>query len=205
MALHLIPLARPVARLIALLALLLLVYACGETGSGNIVTETRDVGSFSRIEASAGVNVDLVVDAGRQPGVSVTYDDNLLDRVATQVEGDTLVIKHSGSIRLLGDGRFVTVVVADIEGIGASSGSNITGSGATESYSVGASSGANVDLRALTAARVEVDASSGANVNVSASDSVRADASSGANVDIYGNPADVSADESSGANIDVRG
>lgn len=195
--------ARLAATLIALLGFALLA-SCGETGSGNIVTETRDVGSFTSIEVGSGVNVELLIDPDRDAEVSVTYDDNLLDKVGTDVEGDTLVVGHTGSIRLLGDGRFVTVVAADIEAIAGSSGANITGSGADEEFSVDASSGANVDLRELNATRVVVDASSGANVSVFASTSALVDASSGANVDIYGNPADLTADESSGANIDVR-
>ncbi len=195
----------PVRSVVAVVAAALLLIACGETGSGTIVTETRDVGEFTQIEVNSGVDVRLVVDPARDLEVAVTYDDNLLDKVGTDVEGDTLVVGHTGSIRVPGDGRFVAVVVGDIEAIAVGSGANITGNGTVEEYSVDASSGANVDLRELEATRVDVDASSGANVSVSATESVRVDASSGANVDVYGNPADVSADESSGANIDVRG
>ncbi len=41
--------------------------------------------------------VELVVDPSAVQSVWVTYDDNLLDRVETRVEGDVLVVELSGN------------------------------------------------------------------------------------------------------------
>ncbi len=43
-------------------------------GSGNLVTETREVGSFTRIDVRGGANVELRVDPSVLQSVSVTYD-----------------------------------------------------------------------------------------------------------------------------------
>jgi hypothetical protein len=44
--------------------LLLLLSACGSTGSGNVVTQTRAVGAFSSIDVGGGVHLELAVDEG---------------------------------------------------------------------------------------------------------------------------------------------
>lgn len=67
----------------------------GIQGSGVKKTETRKVGSFTRIrvEGSSDVNVK------RGPlKVAVTADDNLLQSIVTKIEGDTLVIESRKSI-----------------------------------------------------------------------------------------------------------
>jgi hypothetical protein len=43
-------------------------------GSRNLVTETREVGSFTRIDVRGGANVELTVDPSVLQSVSVTYD-----------------------------------------------------------------------------------------------------------------------------------
>ncbi len=58
--------------LIGLIALV--VSACLVAGSGDIVTEEREVGSFRSISIGGGVDVELVVDPSAVQSVSVTYD-----------------------------------------------------------------------------------------------------------------------------------
>ena len=183
---------------------LLTLAACGSTGSGNLITETRDVGSFARIDMSRGVNVELTVDPNASQTVSVTYDDNLLDNVVTRVDGDTLIIELEGFLLNIGGGRSVTVVTDGIEGIEASGGSDLTGSGVVDSYQLKASGGSDVDLRNLQASSVEIDASGGTDVKVFASESITGEASGGSDVEIFGSPANVNVDESGGADVTVR-
>lgn len=190
--------------LIPVLAATMLLAACGTTGSGNIVTEQRDVGSFNQIETGGGVGVELTVDPSLPTSVVVSYDDNLLDNVVTDVSGDTLVIKLTGSINTSGSGRRVVTVVTDrLVSIESSGGSSVSGTGFTDSYEAKASGGANLELRKLEAASVEVDASGGANVDVYASESATGEASGGANVSIFGNPTTMAVEASGGANLDI--
>ena len=184
---------------------LLTLTACGSTGSGNLITETRDVGSFTRIDVSGGVTVELTVDPNASQSVSVTYDDNLLEDVVTRVDANTLIIELEGVFLITGSGRFVTVVTEVIDGIEASGGSDVTGSGVIDSYRLTASGGSDVDLRDLQASSVEIDSSGGADVQVFASESITGEASGGSDVEIFGSPANVNVDESGGADVTVRG
>ena len=182
----------------------LLLAACGEVASGDIVTEDRPVESFDSLDIRDGVNVELTVDSGAELTVSVTYDDNLLDNVVTRVSGDTLVIEFSGSITSFGGrGRAVFVVVDKIERVEVSGGANLTASGAIGAYELEASGGANADLSGLEAASVDVQISGGANAEVFATNRIEGDASGGANLTVVGSPGTVEIDSSGGANVDV--
>jgi hypothetical protein len=63
--------------------------------SGNVRTETRDLGSFSKIESTGSPDVE--VNFGPKQTVSVTADDNILPLIETRVTGDTLMIGSTGS------------------------------------------------------------------------------------------------------------
>ncbi len=178
----------------------------GVEGSGNLVTETREVGSFTRIDVRGGANVELTVDPSLLQSVSVTYDDNVIDFIVTEVAGNTLVIDTRGSFSTTGGPRrLVTVKTDRIEVIEASGGADVTGNGATESYRLQASGGSDVDLLDLHASSVEIDASGGTEVWVFASESVTAEASGAADVEVSGSPANVTISESGVADVSLRG
>lgn len=193
----------PVRRLVAAAAGTLLLAACGTSGSGDIVTVTRSVADFERIDVSDGVDVVLVVDPAAEQEVVVEFDDNLLDQVVTTVEGDTLVVGLDGSVRLFGGGRFVKITVDEIRSIATSGGADVTGAGEAGVLSIDASGGSDVNLRELEATSVEVDASGGADVALFAGEAVTGSASGGADVSVYGNPTTVDVATSGGANVDV--
>ena len=70
----------------------------GERGSGDIVTEKREIGKFERIRLEC--SADLVVSIGREFRIAVTTDDNLQDNIITEVVGRrTLLIDSEGSYR----------------------------------------------------------------------------------------------------------
>lgn len=60
------------------------------TGSGNIITENRDLAAFDAIIATP--SIDLIVTHGTEQAVEVASDDNLIDRVITTVESGLLTI-----------------------------------------------------------------------------------------------------------------
>lgn len=64
-------------------------------GSGELTTEDRSVKAFTEIESNIGA--DMVVTVGKPQSVKVTYDDNIIDMVTTEVKGGTLVIDADGS------------------------------------------------------------------------------------------------------------
>lgn len=192
--------------IIGMAALALMLAACSNIGSGNLITETRDVGDFDSIDVSAGINVELTVDPSADQNVTVTYDDNVIDDVVTRVSGDTLIIEYRTSFvgSIGGSGRVVEVTAPDLVDVDISGGADLTATGDVDSYRIDASGGADADLRDLEAVNVEVDASGGADVSVFATGTVEGDASGGSDVTVYGDPDSVLIDTSGGANVNIR-
>jgi len=70
----------------------------GERGSGDVVTEQREVSSFERIRLEC--SADLLITIGDELSVSVTTDDNLQDNIITEViSRQTLLVDSDGSYR----------------------------------------------------------------------------------------------------------
>jgi len=186
--------------------LVLSVAACGVEGSGNIVTEARDVSDFDSIDVSQGIAVDVLVDGGGKYSVTVDYDDNVLDKLVTEVSSGTLVLKFNSSVRLSGSrsGRVVSVVMPRLVALAASGGASVTAEGPAEQLSIEASGGASINTSDLIAGSVTVDASGGASVRMFASASATGDASGGASVSVVGSPSVLNIDTSGGASVSSR-
>lgn len=69
----------------------------GVKGSGDMVTEERDVIEFSWIETLGAF--DVFVKVGEKQSVLITFDDNLIDLIETKVKGKTLKIYSDESFR----------------------------------------------------------------------------------------------------------
>lgn len=76
--------------LIVFITLITLVSCQHTTGSGNIVTETRNTGSFDAI--SVGGSFDVEVKNGNSTSVVVEADDNIIKYIQTRVSGNVLKI-----------------------------------------------------------------------------------------------------------------
>lgn len=189
-------------RFLAAMIGLALLSACGPTGSGELVTEEREVGEFDSIEVSGGIELRLTVDPNSSPSVSVTYDDNIIDRIRTEVGSSTLRIDSEGSFNIIGgDGRFVEVTVADLRRLVASGGTEVIGEGESDLLDPEARGGADVDLGEITVGDMTLQASGGASVIVTVTAAVTGNASGGADVVIQGDPPFQSIDTSGGADV----
>ena len=187
---------------LALVLAVMLLAACGPSGSGNIVSEDRDVGAFDSIEVSGGIALRLTIDAAAETAVTVTYDDNIIDLITTEVDGTTLKIESNGTYSTLGgEDRFVAVTVSSLQGLSASGGADVIGEGAIDVLDLSASGGADVDLALLPVGDMTLDASGGANVVVNVSDAVTGSASGGADVVVQGDPALQTIEVSGGADL----
>jgi hypothetical protein len=92
------------AGLLSLAALALPVITLAVTGSGNKVTQSRQVPAFSAVRNDG--SLDVTVEVGPAASVAVTIDDNLQPEVETTVTGDTLVIRmRRGGVSYRGEGR----------------------------------------------------------------------------------------------------
>jgi hypothetical protein len=61
-------------------------------GSGQLLTESRDVSDFSEIDIE--YPVDITIKQGKKPSIELTGDDNLLPQLQTDVQGGVLVIEN---------------------------------------------------------------------------------------------------------------
>lgn len=188
-------------RWLALAVACIVLGACGTSGSGNLVSENRSPGQFEAISVSDGINLELNVDPSATVDVVVTYDDNLIDQIRTDVQGGELAITADGSFNIMGGGRSVMVSVPDLVGLTASGGSDVVGSGELDELDLEASGGADVDLSNLPIQRITVNTSGGADVTVQPIESVVGEATGGSNLNIDGNPDVVDVETSGGADV----
>jgi hypothetical protein len=82
--------------LIAVFFVMVFTSACGVIipssikGSGDIITESRDVSGFDKVTL-AGFG-DVTIEIGDQESLTVTTDDNIMSYVETEVKNNTLVL-----------------------------------------------------------------------------------------------------------------
>lgn len=138
----------------------------GVNGSGNVVTEKRNIeASFTKIAASSGVEV--IVEQGTPTEVEVEVDDNLLEHIITRVENGTLIVKIEGNINTM-ESAIVRVKTSTINGLESSSGASIRTnnklSGADVAIKTSSGSTINVDLEYE---KVSCESTSGSEIKVS--------------------------------------
>lgn len=173
-----------------------------ESNSSYLNGEARNVGEFSGISVSTGVNV--VFKQESPTNVKVIADADKLQYVITKVENGVLkvYIDNKGQKNLRFKNLSVNISSPRMDNIKASSGANfrVVNSIKENSLNIDASSGANVkgDFKITNA--VEIAASSGSNIRVGVTaTSVMVKASSGSNAAIEGKANSGLIDISSGA------
>ncbi|WP_396167596.1 head GIN domain-containing protein [Flavobacterium sp.] len=156
----------------ALMALSL--FSCGNSfnigtgikGSGNISNETRTVNQdFKKIKVSNGIKV--IVEQATNNLITVEADDNLLKHIITKVENNVLIIESDENYNSTKT-PVVNVKLPFINGLSASSGSQITSSNVlkTENLDVTSSSGSQIDID-VEADAVTLESTSGSSIETS--------------------------------------
>lgn len=181
----------------------------GVSGSGNIVTEKRDVAEFRAIDVSGIFKVEAT--AQGDYAVEVVADDNLQEVIRTEVEDGVLKIEADKHIKSHGP-IVVRISAPDIENIEASGASNVSvtnlnnqslaidSSGAskvlvegeTARLSVDVSGASSINAGGLKAVDAEVDASGASRVEVFATGDLRSEASGASKVVYSGSPKSIS-------------
>lgn len=173
-------------------------------GNGNVVEETRDLGEFSKISVSRGMNVYIT--QGTSTKVTVKADENLLKVIDTYVDDETLKVTCTKMIRNATSNK-VYVTVTDLENIKSTSGSNIFSEDSlrTGNLEIKSTAGSNVRL-SIEAGDLNVSASAGSNIFLKGmAKSVVMKANSGSNIkagDLQTGNCEVKV--SSGANIWIK-
>jgi uncharacterized protein YxeA len=157
----------------------------GIKGSGNITTETRSANQdFKNIEVSYGIKV--IVEQADQKSITVEADDNLQKHILTQIENGVLKIKSDENYNST-ETPIVNVKMPIINGLDASSGSEITSSNVliTENINVKSNSGSQI------------------NINVEA-DAINIESTSGSSIEASGKALKLETSSSSGSEIDAE-
>lgn len=173
-------------------------------GNGNVITEERPLGDFTKVKGSAGIDVYLT--EGTENKVVVEADENLMETIETTVEGGKLRIRSNQNIGRA-KSKKVHVTYVNLTSIEASSGADVIGNSVikSESLNLDSSSGADLELEILSK-EVFAETSSGSDMKLSGkATTLRAKASSGSDLDARElMVATCNADASSGADIQVN-
>jgi hypothetical protein len=96
-------------------------------GSGDLITEARDVGSFTELEVSG--SFDVFVTCGEEQKIEITIDDNLMDLITTDIRRGRLVIKCEESISAHRRRSKIEISVPELTAVALSGSGDVTVNG----------------------------------------------------------------------------
>jgi len=143
---------------LGLTIVMLLVSACGimpTLGSRNLITESRKVSGFERVEVSGGGSMEIIQDGTE--ALSVETDDNMMQYVTSEVRGGTLYLGlDSGTHSLLPSRLHFSLHVKDLSGITTSGSWEVdSASIQTSALNIVISGSGKVIVKALTADKLD--------------------------------------------------
>ncbi len=160
--------------LLLLLVAILSVTACNTNiikGSGDLITETREVSNFDSIDLSG--SGEVIVTQGGGESLTIETDDNVLEHVKAEVEGGTLKLGFEEGLNLIDHTRLIfTVGVDDLESL------KISGSGDIES-----------DMIETTRLDATISGSGDIQIGTLTADEVKAKISGSGEIDLAGEAA----------------
>ena len=183
-------------------------FKSGIKGSGVATSEARAAADFTGVDVGGVFQVEIT--AGKDYSVSVDADDNLLQYIKTEVNGDVLHIETTERINSTTPIR-VRIAAPDIESIAASGASKVSLAGVKNSFlnvdtsgaskvkiegetsevKVEVSGASSIDAESLKAKNASVDASGASSVSVFATERLVSDASGASKISYSGNPTSV--------------
>jgi hypothetical protein len=147
-----------------------LIVSCGFvlTGSGDLKTEEYDFSDFNRVEVSSAFEFEI--SRSNSYSISVTVDDNVIERVKVTKEGDTLKISLETTPRL---GSLTLKAIVTMPYL-----RSLAISGASRGTVSGFSSANDVDIEVSGASKVTGDITAGdVDFNVSGASTVQLEGS----------------------------
>jgi hypothetical protein len=178
-------------------------------GSGVAATQAREVSAFQSVDLAGSNNV--VIRVGERQSVVVNADDNLLDRVTTEVQSGTLVIANTpgsfttkspmrveidvpvlDALTLSGSGNVVvTGVEAKRLAVNLPGSGTLTGDGAATRLDVRVGGSGTVEFTRLVASEVRADVSGSGSIFVTATKRLDASVSGSGAILYAGSPPNV--------------
>ncbi|MFM9904493.1 MAG: head GIN domain-containing protein [Pyrinomonadaceae bacterium] len=193
----------------------------GVHGSGNVITEKREVSGFKGVNVGGVYQVEIV--AQKEFRVEIEGDDNLLPLITTEVEGGILKIEAAHKIspksRIL-----IRISAPDIDNlevsgaanvvlnniknsalnIGSSGASKVSVAGETVKLTIDVSGATKIDAEDLKAQNASVDASGASSVSVDVADRLDIDASGASRISYAGTPTSVQKKISGASSVSPR-
>jgi hypothetical protein len=175
-------------------------------GSGDIVTEVREVSGFSEVHIEG--SGDVIVDVGESESLTIEADDNLLELITTSVSGSRLVIEFDEPLRpsdaivyRIGAIEFEAIAVAgsaDVVAPNLACGTfsvAVAGSGSfdlggtCDALDVSIAGSGDIDAGDLAVARADVSIAGSGDVLVNATDALDVSIAGSGDVEYLGDPA----------------
>lgn len=174
-------------------------------GSGNVVTESREVSPFTALDLRGSMDVEVT--RGDAFKCTLRGDDNILPSITTEIKEQRLCVssKQSYSTRqrlvvlleapaladvlLSGSGNIsLADVTRDTFALKINGSGNVVGSGTTKQMTVEVNGSGNLKLGELAADNAEVTLNGSGNAEVSAKRSLRAIVNGSGDITYSGNP-----------------
>jgi hypothetical protein len=141
----------------------------GERGSGNVISQTREVSDFDAVSVS--YPADVLIKQGNAESLKVEAEDNLLPNLKTQVKNGTLEIfykrengKHVNPTKTVK----ITVVVKDLKNVDFTSAGELTvDSLKTNTLDISLSGAGNLKLNQILVKALGVDLSGAGSMTAS--------------------------------------
>lgn len=175
------------------------------SGSGQAVTKEFDVGGFTSVRFDSAVTAAVIYDA-KTTAVAVTIDDNLVEYVVAEVDGETLHIGMDPAHRYSGHTLRATVILSGLRGLEVSARSRVRayGFGSSQPLSVTVSGGSRVGFAGMSAGKVTVDVSGDAGLSGDLSaDTLSATVSGVGRIGVTGTVREAKLEASGGSNLDL--
>jgi len=130
-------------------------------GSGNIITQEREVSEFSKVHLKGSGKVFLT--PGKKQSLEIKTDDNIMPLIETDVSGKKLTISH-GKHHLRPTVFEVFITVKNLKGVAISGSGDISGTGrfVTDTFYAEISGSGDVDLEVETSKLASKISGSGA-------------------------------------------
>ena len=190
-------------------------------GSGTPASENRDVDGFSSVDVGGVFQVEIV--AQKDYSVQVNADDNLLQYIKTEVDGDVLKIEadkrlnsktpiviriSAPNIEKIEASGASKVAISDLKNssfdVDTSGTSKVSVAGETERLKIEVSGASNVDAENLKAENADVDASGASRTNVNVFGSLQGEASGASHITYTGNPKSIQKNVSGVSSINQK-
>jgi hypothetical protein len=174
------------------------------TGNKNVVTQERKINDdFTSIKVSTGL--DLYITQSNNVSLRVEADENLHDIIITEIKNGVLKVYSEKNI-WKAKSRKVYVTLKTLDGISATSGSDVYSQNTLQVNDIAVSATSGADIRiSLDANSVKSCATSGSDIELTGvSNQHTSSATSGASIDAYDlHSKNVNVKVSSGADINI--